>query len=238
MGQDLHQRAQHGYRDDLRSVLQVSPSFALFHIDTDPSSRRTLYKDALKNGFYTLLAARDSYRDATAHDGGMHLDLVNSFIRIQALLLAPIAPHVAEHIWSTILSEPTSIQNAQWPKHDKVDQLVLEQAACVRGTLRIVREAEGAYLKRKAKGKKSGEFDITKPKGIKIYVSSSFPAWQEEIVNLVKSCWTEAGGVDDAAIKRGMAEQGMGKEKRAMPFAASLKVRFFFLVDSRADFIE
>lgn len=192
--------------------------------------RRTLYKEALKNGFYTLLAARDSYRDATSHDGGMHLDLVNSFVRIQALLLAPIAPHVAEHMWSTILAEPTSIQNAQWPKQEKVDTVVLEQATFIRSTLRAVREAEGGYQKKKSKAKKAGEFDITKPKGLKIYVSRSFPAWQEEVVQLVKSSMTAEGVVDDAALKKGMADKGMGKEKRAMPFAATLKVSLSFLL--------
>lgn len=158
----------------------------------------------------------------------MHLDLVNSFIRIQALLLAPIAPHIAEHIWTTILAEPTSIQTAQWPKHDKVDTVILEQATYIRSTLRAVREVEGAYQKKKAKSKKTGDFDITKPKGLKIYVSRSFPAWQEEVVNLVKSCLSAQGVVDDAAVKKGMAEKGMGKEKRAMPFAATLKVRLSF----------
>ncbi|TFY79564.1 hypothetical protein EWM64_g4448, partial [Hericium alpestre] len=75
----------------------------------------TNYKDALKYGFYELQSARDWYREVTA-EIGMHADLVKRWIRISALLVTPIAPHFAEHIWTTILNKPTTIQNALWPE--------------------------------------------------------------------------------------------------------------------------
>lgn len=190
---------------------------------------RSLYKEALKHGFYTLLAARDSYRDATSHVGGMHTSLVTSFIKIQALLLAPIAPHVAEHLWSDILKESGSIQLAQFPTSTaKVDQILIDQANYIKDTIKSIRDIEAGHLKKKAKGKFLTAFDITKPKGIKIYVSEKFPEWQGPCVELVRECWSGEGGVDDAAVKRGMAESGMGKEKKAMPFIAAFKVRPFF----------
>lgn len=187
---------------------------------------RSLYKEALKHGFYTLLAARDSYRDATSHVGGMHPDLVERFIRYQALLLTPIAPHVAEHLWSSILKETTSVQNAQWPKTTgKVDPIVIDQALYIKATLKTIRDAEAGYVKKKAKGKGGSGFDVTKEKAINIYVSTTFPHWQEPCVQLVRDSWTAENGVDDAAVKRGLAERGLGKEKRSMPFMANFKVR-------------
>ena len=43
---------------------------------------------------------RDTYREQTTQ--GMHADLVFRFIEVQALLLSPICPHVAEKIWQLI----------------------------------------------------------------------------------------------------------------------------------------
>ncbi len=61
-----------------------------------------LFKEALRTGFYELQAARDKYRELTSSEGGMHADLVFRFIRLQALLLSPICPHVSEYIWELL----------------------------------------------------------------------------------------------------------------------------------------
>jgi leucyl-tRNA synthetase len=44
----------------------------------------------------------------------MHVDLVLEFIKRQALLMAPICPHVAEHVWE-LLGHKESILHALWP---------------------------------------------------------------------------------------------------------------------------
>jgi len=66
---------------------------------------RTSYKLALKTGFYEFQAARDAYREATAAIGGMHKDLVLDWIKNQALMLTPIAPHWAEYVWQELLQQ-------------------------------------------------------------------------------------------------------------------------------------
>ena len=43
---------------------------------------------------------RDKYREVEVE--GMHRDLVFRFIEVQALLMAPICPHMAEHIWGEL----------------------------------------------------------------------------------------------------------------------------------------
>jgi leucyl-tRNA synthetase len=182
-------------------------------------------------GFYQLLAARDSYRDATASEGGMHFDLVLRFIRVQALLITPVAPHVAEHMWSTILGESTSIQSAQFPKVDApVDKIVLDSATYVRSTLKEVRDAEAGFLKKKAKGKSLGAYDPAKPKGVKIFISKGFPEWQEQAVAMVKDAFdSDAGTVDDGKLRAVLADKGLAKDKKVNPFIATFKVRFLFL---------
>lgn len=69
-------------------------------VETDEFFKKLLFKEALKSGFFELQAARDKYRELCLN--GMHLDLVLRFIEVQALLLSPICPHVAEHVWSLL----------------------------------------------------------------------------------------------------------------------------------------
>lgn len=47
-----------------------------------------------------LQAAKDKYRELAIE--GMHRELVFQFIEVQTLLLAPICPHLCEHIWSLL----------------------------------------------------------------------------------------------------------------------------------------
>ena len=59
-----------------------------------------LFREAVKVAFYEFQAARDRYREMCTE--GMHRDLVFKFIEVQVLLLAPICPHLCEHIWKLI----------------------------------------------------------------------------------------------------------------------------------------
>lgn len=155
----------------------------------------------------------------------MHIDLVLSFIRIQALLLTPIAPHISEHLWSTVLGESTSVQLARFPKPSApVDTAILDAGIYVRTTLKSIRDAELKFQKQKAKGKGSAVYDPSKPKGIKVYISKGFPEWQESAVAIVKASLVD-GKVDDALVRSKLEEVGLGKDKRYMPFIASFKVR-------------
>ncbi|KAF9006956.1 hypothetical protein BDQ17DRAFT_1351152 [Cyathus striatus] len=190
----------------------------------------TNYKDALKYGFYELQSVRDWYREVTS-DVGMHKDLVLYWIRVAALLATPIAPHFAEHLWTTILKEPKSIQLALWPTPSKpVDRTLIEAGNYMRGTIKTIRDAEATLLKMlsKAKGKKAPEdvFDPKKPKAVRIYVATAFPEWQDTCVQIVKDSYEkEADKVDDAKVKTLLIEKGLIKDKRAMPFIQAFKKR-------------
>lgn len=187
-----------------------------------------LYKEAVKHGFYEFQTARDFYREATA-DVGMHVDLVLVWIRIQALLMMPIAPHFCEHIWQGILGETTSVQNARFPQVTKpVDKHMADAATYIRGLIKSIRDAEGAIIKRKAKGKTANlkPYDEKKPKGVKIYVAKSFPKWQDAAVKLSKEHYDEkAGKMDDVKLREALNAQGLLKDKRVMTFVPALKVR-------------
>lgn len=49
-------------------------------------------------------------------------------MQVSTLLLAPICPHTAEHVWGTLLKRPGLVVNAGWPTAAAPD-FVLQQAA-------------------------------------------------------------------------------------------------------------
>jgi len=183
------------------------------------------YKDALKYGFFEMQIARDWYREITA-DVGMHVDLIKYWIRISALLVQPIIPHFSEHIWTSILGEPQSIQLARWPSPaEPIDRTILDSGAYIRATIKSVREAEGQFLKKITKSKGVAPFDPRKPKSIHIYVATDFPDWQVKTVQIVKDSYdAETQKVDDAKVRQALAQAGLMKDKRVMPFVQAMKV--------------
>ncbi|PWN51813.1 leucyl-tRNA synthetase [Violaceomyces palustris] len=197
---------------------------------TNECYEKALYKDAMKHGFYELQTARDLYRDATS-DIGMHVDLVMSWIRVQALMIAPIAPHFAEHIWQQFLGEKTSIQNARFPTPSSpVDASVTSAALYLRDTIKTIRDAE-FQLTRKKKGKDASaaqNYNDRAPKEVRIFVAQSFPAWQEICVKTLKENYSaETNTVDDKKVRESLAAAGILKEKKVMPFVMMLKKRIF-----------
>ncbi|CAG0916333.1 unnamed protein product [Notodromas monacha] len=71
-------------------------------LETKENYEKMLFKEGLRTGFFEYQALRDKYRELCLDSGtgsAMHLDLILKFIETQALLLAPICPHVAEHVW-------------------------------------------------------------------------------------------------------------------------------------------
>ncbi|CAK5271807.1 unnamed protein product [Mycena citricolor] len=191
------------------------------------------YKDALKFGFYELQSARDWYREVTA-DIGMHAELVKNWIQVAALLITPIAPHLAEHLHSTLLQSPTSVQLALWPTpSETVDRTVIETGLYMRGLTKTIRDAELTLVRLMTKGRSKGKtadkgpaFDPKKPKSVRIYVASSFPDWQNTCVAIAKEAFgADTQSFDDAKIRALLTERGLLKDKRVMPFVHEFKKR-------------
>ena len=186
---------------------------------------RALYKDAMKFGFYEFHTARDLYREATS-DVGMHVDLVLLWIRVQALMITPIAPHFAEHLWRVCLGEKTSVQSARWPAPTAaVDNSVSSALAYVSGTVKTVRDAE-IMLGKKKKGAPATKYNERAPKECRMFVAKDFPAWQDRCVQIVQDNYDGAtGAVDDKRVREQLAAEGMLKDKKVMNFIVGFKKR-------------
>jgi len=188
----------------------------------------TMYKEALRTGFYELQGTRDWYREVTA-DIGMHAGLLQYWIRVAALLVCPVAPHFAEHLWSDLLKEPKSIQLARWPEPSApVDRTVIDSAVYMRSTLKAIRDHEASMLKKGGKGAKMKgiQFDPSKKKAIRIFVATKFPEWQETCIEILKGATDmKTSTVDDAQVKEEITKRGLIKDKKIMPFVMSVKKR-------------
>lgn len=180
---------------------------------------RAMYKEALKHGLYELLASRDWYRDACSikedkNDYNLHGDLLLRFVRIQALVLTPITPHTSEYVWSEVLKEPTSVQNAAFPEISApVDTVVLESAEYVRETVKHIRDAEISVQRRKGKGKdQSQAYDPSKPKALTMFIARTYPQWQTDCIEVMKGAFDAAAGkLDRAKLKEGIQSAGLMK---------------------------
>jgi leucyl-tRNA synthetase len=187
------------------------------------------YKEALKRGLYDFEIARNWYRSVTSPDNGgpgLHHDLVFTWIRNHALLIAPFTPHFSEHIWKNILGETTSVQKAAFPQPSQtVDPIKLQEIEYMRGVVDSMRSAEAVLSKRKGKAAKAPAFEPSKPKSARVYVATEFPEWQNKGVELVREAWNEQEGtIDDAKLRQSLDAAGLSKDKKAMPFCQSFKV--------------
>ena len=80
------------------------------------------FRSAVKSGYFDLQNAFRRYQKRTL--GDPHPLLLNRFIEIQTLLLAPYVPHLAEEIWERI-GNPGSIVDAGYPR--AVDEHISEE---------------------------------------------------------------------------------------------------------------
>ncbi|KAL4077451.1 hypothetical protein J3A83DRAFT_4213723 [Scleroderma citrinum] len=222
-------KLRHGPKNSYHDSVFEEEIIDLINI-TKTHYEATSFKDALKYGFYELQNIRDWYREVTS-DVGMHADLVKYWIRVSALLVTPVAPHFAEHIWTEFLKEPKSIQLAVWPEPGRpADRAIIEAGAYMRSTLKMIRDAETTLLKKMQKGKKGRTdgplFDPKLPKSVRIYVASRFPEWQDACVQAIKDAYSvDTDKVDDTKVRAILVENGMIKDKRAMPFIQAFKKR-------------
>ncbi|KAJ2479391.1 cytosolic leucyl tRNA synthetase [Coemansia sp. RSA 2320] len=191
----------------------------------------TMYRNALKSGFYEFLIVRDRYREVSCASG-MHPALVRKWINRQVLQLCPITPHWCEHVWRTLMGNSTSIVNARWPADlpAEANHALIAVGEYIRKTVKSIRDAETALQKRDkkkaAKDAQSAVFSHSAPKTLDIFVANKFPQWQEDVIEVLKECFDAATlSFDDKALKATLGLKGLLKNKMAMPFAQDTKKR-------------
>jgi len=144
-----------------------------------------LFTEALRTGFFEYQALRDTYREVTM--GDVHQALIKKFIETQAIILSPICPHVAEHVWS-LIGHKESILKARWPVVPEVDLVLIQAGAYLNETVHEFRIRMRAYLtSMAAKGSKKGvTVPVEKPTHAVVWIAKTYPTWQSIILTILK----------------------------------------------------
>jgi leucyl-tRNA synthetase len=101
---------------------------------------RLKFREAVKAALYDLHAARDAYRVA-AGDAGLRSDLVARYVDVSTRLLAPIAPHYADHVWRSVLGRPGTVLTAGVPEGGAPDPVLAAAAAALDAAVGSLRKA-------------------------------------------------------------------------------------------------
>ncbi|XP_046853769.1 leucine--tRNA ligase, cytoplasmic-like [Xenia sp. Carnegie-2017] len=180
-----------------------------------------LYREVVKSSFFEFQAARDRYREMSMN--GMHRELVFRFIEVQVLMLAPICPHICEHIWRLIGHED-SIMFASWPQHQEVNKSYLKASSYIADSAHEFRLRIKSMMT--SRGKKNATPAVQPTKGI-IYIADSFPSWQELTLKKLKEMYEINGGSfpDNREIVKAMKDipEVQNYMKKLMPFIQNYK---------------
>lgn len=213
--------------EDLLFLSEINNCIA----QAEEAYEKMLYRNALKASFFEMHNAKQRYSNVASAYGGMHRDLIVHFIETQALILAPIIPHICEHIWS-LLGHKTSIVSAAWPKGGAVDFTLLRAGTHLEDIahdlrLRISKAKAPPAKKKDAKAPAAPAPTEVQFKTAHLFVSKNFPAWQTTVLKVLGEKYAAANGTlpeNNDLIKdlKGIAE--LQKDfKKVMPFVAFVK---------------
>jgi len=184
---------------------------------TTQAYENMLFKNVILAGWYDLQSALKTYITATSEAGiGLSKSLVMRYIEVQTILMAPITPHLSEHVWSQLLKKQGTVFDAQWPQVGHIDKLLLDQQDYLENALHGFR-AQLVKDKKRMKNKA--------PTKAYIYVANKFTDWQIKTLEVLRALYDENIELlkDTKVISERLSRVFGGDKKQmgaAMSFAA------------------
>ncbi|CAH8255147.1 unnamed protein product [Arabidopsis lyrata] len=193
---------------------------------TEKAYKDCLFREALKNGFYDLQAARDEYTLSCGSDGNMNHDLILNFMDVQTRLIEPICPQFAEYIWRKLLKKEGSVVTAGWPTSNEPDLVLKSANKYLQDSIVLMRKLLPKQLLGSKKAAKKGAQVAAVPagklKGL-VYVNEQFDGWRAHCLEILQSKFNQqtCRFAPDAEIRAELSEilqkEGLA-ENVYMPF--------------------
>jgi len=145
---------------------------------------RTNYREAVMSGIYNLQAARDYYKLIAQQ--GMHVHLIHRYIEVQTLLMAPITPHSAEHVWK-LLGKEGFVVKGRWPVVvGGIDEKLVHEFEHLKTIISAFRAKLSFYIQ-----PKKNQTALPPPTKAIIFVATEFPVWQQKFISYLRSMVNE-----------------------------------------------
>ncbi|ORC86083.1 putative leucyl-tRNA synthetase [Trypanosoma theileri] len=140
------------------------------------------FRNVLNLAYHELSNEFSQYK-LNCDDLQVHRDLAERYVEVQTLLLAPLAPHFAEYMWSTVLGHTSSVMNANFPVATApVDYTTLVASRVMTDVVRDIR----ALAVRSQK--KHGVVNE-----VCVYTATEYSEWQRAALRLLREVYTAAG---------------------------------------------
>lgn len=121
------------------------------------------------------------------------------FFNALFVMLAPICPHLCEHVWGTLLGHaPASVTRAPWPSESPCaagddEAALLASDAYLSGKLHEFRVAIAkVWVVKPSKAAKGVQASAPRPTHATVYVATAWPAWQRKPLELLAGLWDAA----------------------------------------------
>ena len=135
------------------------------------------FRMALNAGFFELSAEFSGYK-LLCDNLGVHADVAKRYYEVAILLIAPFAPHVADHLWRDVLQKPTSIHQERFPVPDSAPDYSMIVAH------RVIRTVIDEIRAKVAKSK-------VKPDEFFVYVALGYNEWQKAALATLAAVYAE-----------------------------------------------
>eukprot|EP00026_Physarum_polycephalum_P008752 Phypoly_transcript_08852.p1 GENE.Phypoly_transcript_08852~~Phypoly_transcript_08852.p1 ORF type:complete len:478 (+),score=74.54 Phypoly_transcript_08852:135-1436(+) len=151
--------------------------------ESDKFYEQTLFCEAIRVGFFELQSAKDHYRTVLETQRiAFHRDLILRFMEVQAILLSPVCPHVAQQMWK-ILGKEGFVAHSRWPQGGEIDHVILSQNSFLEDVIYDFRNKVTVYKKTKARAQSAKITEAT------IYVSDTIPEWRKQALGYLESVY-------------------------------------------------